>query len=84
MILRSASAALAETPGFIRPIAFAQWLPRPPYSFGSITCGIQSCDFHGKRKLAGITPTMVRFRAFSSIDWPTAWGSPAKRLCHKP
>jgi hypothetical protein len=84
MTFRSASAAVIETLGFILPMALAQWLPRPPYSLLSITCGTQSCDSIRKRKPAGITPMIVYFRAFNSIGLPTTAGSPEKWLLQKP
>ena len=58
---KSARAGWTANPGFIRPMALAQWLPRIPKLLLSISAGIHACDFHGKRKLAGITPTMVYF-----------------------
>ena len=47
MSFRSARAVASETPGFRRPMALAQWLPRVPTLLPSISSGTHICVWKG-------------------------------------
>ena len=66
MVLRSCSARATETPGLSRPIALRKCMPRlvveefaGPLSTASVVQIPFSGAVMGKRKLGGMTPTML-------------------------